>query len=99
MKLMPKRVAQFKRVGYLNIEKRLIDDEHLTVLRQHYDALFAQKRDTIGEGCVTSQSSGTRKAMRTLIVTKRCCRSWRCGVWMRNIGTALPRTPVRHRRV
>ena len=50
MKLTPQEVEQFRRVGYLNIEKRLIDDEHLTVLREHYDALFAEKRGTIGEG-------------------------------------------------
>ena len=50
MKLTPQEVEQFRHVGYLNIEKRLIDDAHLTILREHYDALFAEKRDTIGEG-------------------------------------------------
>ena len=50
MKLMPQEVEQFRREGYLGIDKRLIDDEHLTVLREHYDTLFAQKRGTIGEG-------------------------------------------------
>ena len=50
MKLISQEVEQFKRVGYLKIDGRVIDDEHLTVLRQHYDTLFAQKRGTIGEG-------------------------------------------------
>ncbi|MDE0554274.1 MAG: hypothetical protein OXI24_08680, partial [Candidatus Poribacteria bacterium] len=50
MKLTSQEVEQFRQVGYLNIEKRLIDDEHLAVLRKHYDALFAQRRGTIGEG-------------------------------------------------
>ncbi len=47
---MPEEIEQFKRDGYLNIDKRLIDDEHLTVLREHYDRLFDQKRGTVGEG-------------------------------------------------
>ena len=50
MKLMPQEVEQFKRKGYLNIDRRIIDDEHLTMLREHYDTQFAQKRGTIGEG-------------------------------------------------
>ena len=50
MKLMPQEVEQFRREGYLNIDRHIIDDEHLTVLREHYDAQFAQKRGTIGEG-------------------------------------------------
>lgn len=50
MKLRSQEVEQFRREGYLKIDKRIIDDEHLTVLREHYDALFAQKRGTIGEG-------------------------------------------------
>jgi ectoine hydroxylase-related dioxygenase (phytanoyl-CoA dioxygenase family) len=50
MKLMPEDVQQFRREGYLKIDKRVIDDEHLTVLREHYDTLFAQKRGTTGEG-------------------------------------------------
>ena len=50
MRLMPKEVEQFRREGYLKIDKRVIDDEHLTVLREHYDAVFAQKRGTTGEG-------------------------------------------------
>ena len=50
MKLTSQEVEQFQHEGYLNIEERLIDDEHLTVLRKHYDTLFAQRRGTIGEG-------------------------------------------------
>ena len=50
MKLTPQEVEQFQRRGYLKIDARVIDDEHLAVLRQHYDALFAEKRGTIGEG-------------------------------------------------
>lgn len=50
MKLMPQEVEQFKRDGYLKIDGQVIDNEHLTVLREHYDALFAQKRGTISEG-------------------------------------------------
>ena len=50
MKLMPQEVEQFRSEGYLNIDRRVIDDEHLAVLREHYDAQFTQKRGTIGEG-------------------------------------------------
>ena len=50
MKLTSQEVEQFKRVGYLKIEGRVIDDEHLAVLREHYDAQFSQRRGTIGEG-------------------------------------------------
>ena len=50
MKLTSQEVEQFKRVGYLKIDGRVIDDEHLTVLREHYDAQFSQRRGTIGEG-------------------------------------------------
>ena len=50
MKLMPQEVEQFKSVGYLKIEGRVIDDEHLAVLREHYDAQFAERRGTVGEG-------------------------------------------------
>ena len=50
MKLTPHAVEQFQREGYLRIDHRLLDDDHLATLRAHYDALFAQKRGTIGEG-------------------------------------------------
>lgn len=50
MKLNPLEVEQFEQKGYLKIDQRVIDDEHLNVLREHYDALFSQKRNTIGEG-------------------------------------------------
>ncbi len=50
MKLTPQEIEQFQRNGYLSISERVIDDEHLAVLRAHYDAVFAQKRGTIGEG-------------------------------------------------
>ena len=50
MKLMPQEVEEFRRDGYLKIDRRIIDDEHLAVLSEHYDSLFAQKRGTIGEG-------------------------------------------------
>lgn len=50
MKLIPQEVEQFRREGYLKIDNPVIDDKHLTVLRENYDALFAQKRDTSGEG-------------------------------------------------
>ena len=50
MKLTPKEIEQFRRKGYLKIHGRVIDNEHLAVLREHYDALFSQKRGTVGEG-------------------------------------------------
>ena len=50
MKLTDQHIETFRREGYLNIPHRLIEDAHLQVLREHYDALFAQKRGTIGEG-------------------------------------------------
>ena len=50
MKLTSQEVEQFKRVGYLKIDGRVIDDEHLAVLREHYDSQFSQRRGTIGEG-------------------------------------------------
>ena len=50
MKLTPQEVEQFRREGYLKIDGRVIDAEHLTVLREHYDAQFSQRRGTIGEG-------------------------------------------------
>ncbi len=50
MRLMPQEVEQFRSEGYFKIGKRVIDDEHLAVLREHYDAVFTQKRGTTGEG-------------------------------------------------
>ena len=32
MKLMPQEVEQFRGKGYLNINRRIIGDEHLTVV-------------------------------------------------------------------
>ena len=50
MKLTPQQVEQFQQKGYLKIPHRLITDDHLALLREHYDALFATKRGTSGEG-------------------------------------------------
>ena len=50
MKLTPQQVEQFQEKGYLNIPHRLVADDHLDLLREHYDALFAKKRGTTGEG-------------------------------------------------
>ncbi len=50
MKLTPQEIEKFRNDGYLKINEQVIDDAHLAVLREHYDALFEQKRDTIGEG-------------------------------------------------
>ena len=50
MKLTPEQVQEFKQEGYLKIEPPVVDDAHLTLLREHYDALFAQKHGTQGEG-------------------------------------------------
>ena len=50
MKLTPQQVEQFQEKGYLKIPHRLITDNHLDLLREHYDALFAKKRGTSGEG-------------------------------------------------
>ncbi len=50
MKLTSQQVEQFQQKGYLNIPHRLIAEDHLDLLREHYDALFAKKRGTSGEG-------------------------------------------------
>jgi ectoine hydroxylase-related dioxygenase (phytanoyl-CoA dioxygenase family) len=50
MKLTPQQVEQFQQKGYLKIPYRLIAEDHLDLLREHYDALFAKKRGTSGEG-------------------------------------------------
>lgn len=50
MKLTPQEVEQFQHDGYLKIPHRLIENDRLAMLRKHYDALFAQKRGTTGEG-------------------------------------------------
>ena len=50
MKLTPQQIEQFGQKGYLKIAHRLITDDHLTLLRERYDALFAKKRGTSGEG-------------------------------------------------
>lgn len=50
MKLTPERVEQFRRDGYLNIESPLIDAEYLGVLRERYDAVFAERHGGGGEG-------------------------------------------------
>ena len=50
MKLTPQQVEQFQEKGYLKIPYRLITDNHLDLLREHYDALFAKKRGTSSEG-------------------------------------------------
>ena len=50
MKLTTQAVEQFQREGYLKIHHRLLADDHLATLREHYDTLFTQKRGTTGEG-------------------------------------------------
>ena len=50
MKLTSQAVEQFQQEGYLKIGHRILADDHLAAVREHYDALFAQKRGTIGEG-------------------------------------------------
>jgi ectoine hydroxylase-related dioxygenase (phytanoyl-CoA dioxygenase family) len=50
MKLTPQQIEQFGQKGYLKIAHRLITDDYLTLLRERYDALFAKKRGTSGEG-------------------------------------------------
>ena len=50
MKLTAQAVEQFRHQGYLKLSERVIDDAHLEVLRAHYDACFAEKRGTQGEG-------------------------------------------------
>ena len=50
MKLTEKAVEQFQREGYLKIGHRVLDDDHLATLREHYDSVFAQKHGTFGEG-------------------------------------------------
>lgn len=50
MKLSVQDVETFNHEGYLKINERVIDDNHLTVLREHYDKVFGERRDTTGEG-------------------------------------------------
>ena len=50
MKLSLQEAEAFKSEGYLKINERVIDDNHLTVLREHYDTLFAERRGTTGKG-------------------------------------------------
>ena len=50
MKLSLQEVDEFKIEGYFKINKRVIDDNHLSILREHYDALFTERRGTNGEG-------------------------------------------------
>ena len=50
MKLTTQAVEQFEQEGYLKIGHRVLDDIHLAAVREHYDALFAEKRGTFGEG-------------------------------------------------
>ena len=50
MKLSLQEVELFNREGYLRIKDRVIDDSHLSVLREHYDKVFAERRGTDGEG-------------------------------------------------
>ena len=68
MKLTQREIQQFKQEGYLKIDGRVTNDEHLNVLREHYDNLFSQKRGTIGEGlrnlAVVGESEGDEDADR-----------------------------------
>ncbi len=68
MKLTPQEIEKFRNDGYLKINEQVIDDAHLAVLREHYDALFTQKRGTIGEGlrnlAVVGESEGDEDADR-----------------------------------
>ena len=50
MKLSVQEVDEFKNEGYFKINERVIEDNHLSILRKHYDALFAERRDSSGEG-------------------------------------------------
>jgi ectoine hydroxylase-related dioxygenase (phytanoyl-CoA dioxygenase family) len=50
MKLTPQEIEKFRRDGYLKINNRVIDDAHLQTLREHYDAVFAERRGTFGQG-------------------------------------------------
>ena len=50
MKLTPQQIEQFQEKGYLKIPHRVIADDHLDLLRDHYDVLFAKKCGTSGEG-------------------------------------------------
>ena len=50
MKLSSHQIEQFKQTGYLKIDEQVIDDNHLNVLRDHYDEQFTKRRNTEGEG-------------------------------------------------
>lgn len=50
MKLTAQEIKAFKREGFLKINDRVIEDNHLSTLREHYDTLFAERRGTTGEG-------------------------------------------------
>lgn len=50
MKLIPHEIETFEREGYLKINERVIEDNHLSTLREHYDSLFADRRGTSSDG-------------------------------------------------
>ncbi len=50
MPLSAELLEQFDRDGYIPIPHRLIEPEHLGRLRERYDALFAERRSTVGQG-------------------------------------------------
>jgi len=50
MGLTAQEIERFHEVGYLPIRQRLLDDDHLSRLRERYDALFSAKRQTRGQG-------------------------------------------------
>ena len=50
MPLTPELLEQFDRDGYIPIPHRLIEADHLERLRARYDAVFAERRDSVGQG-------------------------------------------------
>ena len=48
MKLSSHQIEQFIQTGYLKIDEQVIDDNHLNVLRDHYDEQFTKRRNSEG---------------------------------------------------
>ena len=50
MSLTAEQLERFDRDGYISIPHRLIEPDHLERLRGRYDAQFAERRGTVGQG-------------------------------------------------
>ena len=50
MHLSKEAVEEFQCQGYLKIDHQLIENDHLEILRRQYDQVFAEHRNTDGQG-------------------------------------------------